>query len=65
VHRSVPADPETADVTVKLDNTSRLLAVAFGDLASPGLDISGDYAALQAFVGALDRPDPAFTIMTP
>jgi alkyl sulfatase BDS1-like metallo-beta-lactamase superfamily hydrolase len=65
VHRSVPADPATADVTVKLDNISRLLAVAFGDLASPGLDISGDYAALQAFVGALDRPDPAFTIMTP
>jgi alkyl sulfatase BDS1-like metallo-beta-lactamase superfamily hydrolase len=64
VHRNVPADPATADVTVKL-NTSRLLAVAMGDLNSPGLDISGDRAALQAFLGVLDRPDPAFNIVTP
>ncbi|MBO0866555.1 MAG: MBL fold metallo-hydrolase, partial [Mycobacterium sp.] len=64
VHRNVPADPATADVTVKL-STSRLLAVAIGDLSSPGLDISGDRAALQAFLGVLDRPDPAFNIVTP
>jgi len=65
VHRNVPADPATADVTVRLDSTSRLLAVAFGDLGSPGLDVFGDRAALQAFLGVLDRPDPAFNIMTP
>ncbi|KAA8963889.1 alkyl sulfatase dimerization domain-containing protein [Mycobacterium sp.] len=65
VHRNVPADPATADVTVTLANTSRMLAVAFGDLDSPGLDVVGDRAALQAFFGVLDRPDPAFNIMTP
>ncbi|MGH3636474.1 MAG: alkyl/aryl-sulfatase, partial [Mycobacterium sp.] len=65
VHRNVSADPATADVTVTLDSTSRLLAAASGDLSSPGLDIAGEKAALQAFLGVLDRPDPAFNIVTP
>ncbi len=65
VHRKTDADPATADVTVKLDSKFRLLAVATGDFTSPGLDITGDQAALQAFLGALDQPDPNFNIVTP
>jgi alkyl sulfatase BDS1-like metallo-beta-lactamase superfamily hydrolase len=65
VHRKAEADPVTANVTVKLDSKFRLLAVAMGDFASPGLEITGDQAALRAFLGALDQPDPNFNIVTP
>jgi alkyl sulfatase BDS1-like metallo-beta-lactamase superfamily hydrolase len=65
VHRKVAADAATASVTVKLDNKIRLLLVATGDFASPGLEISGDQAALQQLLGVLDGPDPAFNIVTP
>jgi alkyl sulfatase BDS1-like metallo-beta-lactamase superfamily hydrolase len=65
VHRKVAADAATANVTIKPDNTIRLLTVAMGDLGSPGLEISGDRTALQQLVGVLDRPDAAFNIVTP
>jgi alkyl sulfatase BDS1-like metallo-beta-lactamase superfamily hydrolase len=65
VHRKVAADAATANVTVKLNNTLRLLTVAMGDVSSPGLDISGDQTALQQLLGVLDKPDPAFNIVTP
>ncbi|WP_142272814.1 alkyl/aryl-sulfatase [Mycobacterium heidelbergense] len=65
VHREAPADPATATVTVRLDSKFRLLAVATGDFAAPGLDIFGDRAALQALLGVLDEPDPNFNIVTP
>ncbi len=65
VYRKVPSDPATATVTVKVDNKTRLLTVAMGDFTSPGLEISGDQTALQAFLGALDEPDPGFDIVTP
>jgi alkyl sulfatase BDS1-like metallo-beta-lactamase superfamily hydrolase len=65
VHRKAEADPATANVTVKLDSKFRLLTVAMGDFTSPGLGITGDQAALQAFLGALDAPDPSFNIVTP
>jgi alkyl sulfatase BDS1-like metallo-beta-lactamase superfamily hydrolase len=65
VHRKAEADPATATVTVKLDSKFRLLTVAMGDFTSPGLEITGDQAALQAFLGALDAPDPSFNIVTP
>jgi alkyl sulfatase BDS1-like metallo-beta-lactamase superfamily hydrolase len=65
VHREVPANPATAAMTVKLDNAFRLLTAAMGDLDSPGLEISGDRAALQQLLGVLDRPDPSFNIITP
>lgn len=65
VYRKVAADPATATVTVTLDNKIRLLGVAMGDFSSPGLTISGDVSALQAFLGALDQPDPNFNIVTP
>ncbi|WP_170874530.1 alkyl sulfatase dimerization domain-containing protein [Mycobacterium sp. IS-1264] len=65
VYRKVAADAATANVTVKLDSKFRLLTVAMGDFASPGLDISGDQTALQAFLGVLDEPDPNFNIVTP
>jgi alkyl sulfatase BDS1-like metallo-beta-lactamase superfamily hydrolase len=65
VYRKVSADSATATVTVKLDSKFRLLQVAMGDFTSPGLEISGDQAALQAFLGVLDQPDPAFNIVTP
>jgi alkyl sulfatase BDS1-like metallo-beta-lactamase superfamily hydrolase len=65
VYRKAAADSATADVTVKLDSKFRLLAVAMGEFTSPGLEISGDQTALQAFLGALDEPDPNFNIVTP
>ena len=65
VYRKVSSDPATASVTIKLDSKIRLLQVVMGDLTSPGLEISGDQAALQAFLGALDEPDPNFNIVTP
>jgi alkyl sulfatase BDS1-like metallo-beta-lactamase superfamily hydrolase len=65
VYRKAAADSAAADVTVKLDSKFRLLAVAMGDFTSPGLEISGDQTALQAFLGALDEPDPNFNIVTP
>ncbi len=39
--------------------------VAMGDFTSPGLEISGDQAALQALLGVLDEPDQNFNIVTP
>jgi alkyl sulfatase BDS1-like metallo-beta-lactamase superfamily hydrolase len=65
VHRKVVADAATATVTVRLASKIRLLVAATGDFTSPGLEISGDEAALQAFLGVLDRPDPSFNIVTP
>ena len=38
---------------------------AAGDISSPGLEITGDADALPALLGVLDRPDPAFNIVTP
>lgn len=65
VHRTVPAEPSTADATVRLANTLRLLALAAGDNSSPGLEISGDDGVLASLVSVLDRPDPDFDIVTP
>jgi alkyl sulfatase BDS1-like metallo-beta-lactamase superfamily hydrolase len=65
VYRKVAADPTTAAVTVNVDSKLRLLTVAMGDFDSPGLQISGDQDALQAFLGVLDQPDPSFNIVTP
>lgn len=65
VYRKAAADFATASVTVTLDNKVRLLQVAMGDFTSPGLEIIGDQAALQALLGVLDEPDPNFNIVTP
>jgi alkyl sulfatase BDS1-like metallo-beta-lactamase superfamily hydrolase len=48
-----------------LDNAFRLLMLAAGDFSSPGVEISGDQAALQQFLGIIERPDPSFNIITP
>jgi alkyl sulfatase BDS1-like metallo-beta-lactamase superfamily hydrolase len=65
VHRRAPADAATAAATIKLDNAFRLLMLGMGDFTSPGFELSGDQAALQQFLGVLDRPDPSFNIVTP
>jgi alkyl sulfatase BDS1-like metallo-beta-lactamase superfamily hydrolase len=65
VHRRVPADAATASVTIKLDNAFRLLMLATGDFSSRGVEISGEQAALQQFLGVIERPDPSFNIITP
>jgi alkyl sulfatase BDS1-like metallo-beta-lactamase superfamily hydrolase len=65
VQRRVPADAATASVTIKLDNAFRLLMLATGDFSSPGVEISGEQAALQQFLGVIERPDPSFNIITP
>ena len=50
---------------VTLANKLRLLTFAAGDTTSPGLEITGDAAALPSLVGVLDKPDPGFNIVTP
>jgi alkyl sulfatase BDS1-like metallo-beta-lactamase superfamily hydrolase len=65
VQRRVSAVPATASVTIKLDNAFRLLTLVAGDFSSPGVEISGDQAALQQFLGVIERPDPSFNIITP
>ena len=65
VQRRVPADAATSSVTIKLDNAFRLLLLATGDFSSPGVEIAGDQAALQQFLGVIERPDPSFNIITP
>ncbi len=65
VYRKVAADPASATVTVKLASKIRLLSAAIGDFTSPGLELSGDEAALQSLLGVLDAPDPNFNIVTP
>lgn len=65
VYRQCPADDSTATARVELAHKMRLLAAAGGDFTSPGLSVTGDAGALQALLGALDRPDPGFNIVTP
>jgi alkyl sulfatase BDS1-like metallo-beta-lactamase superfamily hydrolase len=65
VYRKVAADEASAGATLKLAAKVRLLALATGDFTSPGLEITGDAQVLQQLVGALDKPDPAFNIITP
>ncbi|BBZ09293.1 MBL fold hydrolase [Mycolicibacterium doricum] len=65
VHRRVPADGASAQATIRLANKLRLLSYAAGDTASPGVEITGDEAALANIVAVLDRPDPSFQIVTP
>jgi alkyl sulfatase BDS1-like metallo-beta-lactamase superfamily hydrolase len=65
VYRKVAPDAASATVTARLAGKMRLLAAAFGDLTSPGLELSGDETALQSLLGALDAPDPSFNIITP
>jgi alkyl sulfatase BDS1-like metallo-beta-lactamase superfamily hydrolase len=65
VHRKVAADERTADATLRLDTKIRLIQLMSGDLASPGFEVIGDSGALPALLGTLDRPNPAFDIVTP
>ena len=65
VYRKVPADAGTAQATVQLATKVRLLTLAAGDNASPGLEITGDAGVLASLVGVLDKPDPDFNIVTP
>ncbi|BBZ63885.1 alkyl/aryl-sulfatase [Mycolicibacterium monacense] len=65
VHRKVSADESSVQATIRLANKVRLLAYAAGDTTSPGVEITGDEAALANIVGVLDRPDPAFDIVMP
>ncbi|BBY26501.1 alkyl/aryl-sulfatase [Mycolicibacterium sediminis] len=65
VHRRVPGEPVTAQATVTLATKARLLAFVAGDTTSPGVEVTGDPDALPALLGVLDRPDPAFDIVTP
>ena len=65
VYRKVPADEATAHATLRLDSKLRLISLLGGDVDSPGLQITGDAAALESLTSVLDRPDPAFDIVTP
>jgi alkyl sulfatase BDS1-like metallo-beta-lactamase superfamily hydrolase len=65
VSRRRDAEPATANATVTVATKMRLMAAAAGDLTSPGIEVNGDSGALAALLGVLDRPDPAFNIVTP
>ena len=65
VYRKTDADESTAGATVKVANKVRLLALANGDLTSPGFELVGDAQVLQQLTESLDRPDPGFNIVTP
>jgi alkyl sulfatase BDS1-like metallo-beta-lactamase superfamily hydrolase len=65
VSRRRDAEPATANATVTVATKMRLMAAAAGDLASPGIEVNGDSGALAALLAVLDRPDPAFNIVTP
>lgn len=65
VYRRVNAEEATAGATVKVASKIRLLALAAGDLTSPGFELVGDAAVLQQLTESLDRPDPGFNIVTP
>ena len=65
VYRKAPADPASAQATLVLATKMRLITLAAGDNTSPGLEITGDAAALSSLTGVLDQPDPAFNIVTP
>ena len=65
VYRKRTAEPGTAIATITLAAKMRLMAAAFGDLNSPGLEITGDQGVLQTLMSVLDRPDPGFNIITP
>ncbi len=65
VYRKRPVDPDSATATVTVAAKMRLLAAAAGDFSSPGLEVSGDPAALQTLMGVLDKPHPDFSIITP
>jgi alkyl sulfatase BDS1-like metallo-beta-lactamase superfamily hydrolase len=55
---------DDADATLTLTKP-RLIALAGGDLTSPGVDVSGDATVLQRLLGVLEQGDPAFDIVTP
>lgn len=65
VYRKVNAEEATAGATVKVASKIRLLALAAGDLTSPGFELVGDATVLQQLTESLDRPDPGFNIVTP
>ena len=65
VQRKRTAEPSTATATVTLATKMRLMAAAAGDVASPGLTVTGDAGALQSLLDVLDAPDPGFRIITP
>ena len=63
IQRQAEADPgATATVTT---TKARLLRVLGGDVSSPGLDVTGDAAALTTLLGVLDQGDPDFNIIVP
>ncbi|MGV0835795.1 alkyl/aryl-sulfatase [Mycolicibacterium thermoresistibile] len=64
VHRRAAAD-DRAGARLRVADTGRLLALAAGDVSSPGLEVTGDPQVLGSLLSVVDRPDPAFDIVTP
>lgn len=68
VHRPGPREGRHATLTV---NYNDLLAALFAGkplaakVASGDAKIDGDPAAFARLIGGLDKPDPAFEIVTP
>ncbi|QAY72735.1 MBL fold metallo-hydrolase [Agromyces protaetiae] len=57
-----PADDAALHLTL---SKPRLLALAAGDLTSPGVEVEGDLDVLRRLLGVLDEGDPAFEIVLP
>ena len=66
VHRKAARRPGDGD---RDDQAGQQISAAdrwrWATSAHPGLELSGDQAALQKLLGVLDRPDPNFNIVTP
>ena len=65
VHRKAARRPGDRDRYGEAGQQVSAARVAMGDFTSPGLELSGDQAALQSLLGVLDGPDPNFNIVTP
>ena len=65
VYRKRLPEAHSATATVTLAAKMRLMGAVFGDVVSPGLEITGDSGVLQTLMRVLARPDPRFNIITP
>lgn len=64
VYLEKPADPSTAQASLTLTK-ARLLALIGGDSEGPGVETSGDAAALGKLISVLVAGDPGFEIVLP
>ncbi|MFV0432586.1 MAG: alkyl/aryl-sulfatase [Leucobacter sp.] len=65
IHRERIETDGDADATLSAATKLRLIAFFAGDTESPGIEITGDAAALGRLAAVIDEPDPNFEIVLP